>query len=279
MILFVCEGEKREPHLFKVIDKFFLSVYDQEESTVQKKKSEQEKNYVVAFGCHIQSLASLVEERSRDFPGAHLEDSIDLVALLKELKKDSLSDDIHKITSSSEVSEIYLFFDCDLHDLKEDRENQLRKIKELLTLFNHVKIGKLYLSYPMIEALCYTKELPDEHFPKYVCRIDECASFKKKASDFSHYGSHDFVMKIKPPKDKYTKLNWCSLIRQHRRKAQELCGASSGCLLKQVEIFQAQCDKYITPRGEVAILASMPLFLYDYFDEAKRKELGFSLEE
>jgi hypothetical protein len=278
-MLFVCEGEKREPHLLKVIDKFFLSVYDQEESTVQKKKLEQEKNYVVAFGCHIQSLASLVEERSRDFPGVHLKDSIDLVALLKELKKDSLSDDIHKITSSSEVSEIYLFFDCDLHDTKQDLGNELDRINSLLTLFDNERIGKLYLSYPMIEALCYTKALPDDHFSEYVCRIDECVSFKKRASDFSDYDNHDFVMKMKPPRGENTKLNWCSLIRQHRRKAQELCDVSTGSELTQMELFQVQCDKHITPRGEVAILASMPLFLYDYFNEAERKELGFSLEE
>ena len=29
----------------------------------------------------------------------------------------------------------------------------------------------------------------------------------------------------------------------------------------------------------MAVLASIPLFLYDYFDEEKRKEFGFSIEE
>lgn len=273
MILFVCEGKRREPHLLKVIDKFFLSVYDQEES------SEQKKNYVVAFGCHIQSLASLVEERRGDFPGVCLEDSIDLVALLKELKKDSLTDDIHKITSSSEVSEIYLFFDCDLHDMKQDLGNELDRINSLLTLFDNERTGKLYLSYPMIEALCYTKALPDDHFSEYVCRIDACSSFKENTGLFSHYKNQMFVGAIKPPRGNDTKSNWCSLIRQHRRKAQELCAVSAGSELTQMELFQAQCNKHITPRGEVAILASIPLFLYDYFNEAERKELGFSLEE
>ena len=279
MILFVCEGKRREPHLLKVIDKFFLSVYDQEENSEQKKKSEQEKNYVVAFVCHIQSLASLVEERRGDFPGVCLEDSIDLVALLKELKKDSLTDEIHKITSSSEVSEIYLFFDCDLHDMKRDLGNELDRINSLLTLFNNERTGKLYLSYPMIEALFYTKALPDDHFSEYVCRIDACSSFKEDTGLFSHYKNQMFVGAVKPPRGNATKSNWCSLIRQHRRKAQELCGVSAGCSLTPMELFQAQCDKHITPRGEVAILASMPLFLYDYFKEEKRKELGFSLEE
>ena len=86
-------------------------------------------------------------------------------------------------------------------------------------------------------------------------------------------------MKMKPPRGEDTKSNWCSLIRQHRRKAQELCGVSTEYALTQKKLFQAQCDKHITPRGEVAILASIPLFLYDYFNEKKRKELGFSLEE
>ena len=49
--------------------------------------------------------------------------------------------------------------------------------------------------------------------------------------------------------------------------------------MTQKQLFEAQRDKHITPRGEVAILASIPLFLYDYFNEEKRKELGFSLEE
>lgn len=267
MILFVCEGKKREPHLLKVINQFFLSVYHQEET------------YVVAFGCHIQSLASLVVERSRDFPGVHLVDSIDLVALLKELRKDSPKDDIHKITNSSEVSEIYLFFDCDLHDMKQDLGNELDRINSLLTLFDNERTGKLYLSYPMIEALCYTKALPDDHFSEYVCRIDACSSFKKDTGLFSDYKNQMFVGAIKPPRGNDTKSNWCSLIRQHRRKAQELCGVSAGCLLTPMKLFEAQRDKHITPSGEVAILASMPLFLYDYFNEEKRKELGFSLEE
>lgn len=267
MILFICEGRKREPHLLKVIDRFFLSIYGEKESST------------VVFGCHIQSLATLVEKCSRDFPEVSLENSIDLVALLKEQKKDSPTDSIHKITDSSDVREIYLFFDCDLHDSKKDRERQLNRIKGLLTLFDNERIGKLYLSYPMVEALCYTQALPDDHFSEYVCRIDICSSFKKDTRLFSHYKTQMFVGAIKPPRGNDTKSNWCSLIRQHRRKAQELCAVSAGSELTQMELFQAQCDKHITPRGEVAILASIPLFLYDYFNEAERKELGFSLEE
>lgn len=267
MILFVCEGRKREPHLLEVINRFFLSTYGEEE------------NCIVVFGCHIQSLASLVEERSRDFPEISLEDSVDLVALLKEQRKDSPIDAIHKIKDSSDVREIYLFFDCDLHDLRQDRASQLNRIKGLLTLFDNERTGMLYLSYPMIEALCYTQALPDDHFSEYVCRIDACSSFKEDTRLFSHYKNQMFVGAIKPPRGNDTKSNWCSLIRQHRRKAQELCGVSTGYTLTQRELFQAQCDKHIIPRGEVAILASMPLFLYDYFSEAKRKELGFSLAD
>ena len=131
----------------------------------------------------------------------------------------------------------------------------------------------------MIEAVRYTRELPETEFGDYCVSIPDCKSFKDRADKFSAYPSLDFLIPQEEGKKEDVRSNWSHLIRQHRRKAQELCGVSTGYALTQWELFQAQCDKHIIPRGEVAILASMPLFLYDYFSEAKRKELGFSLAD
>ena len=42
-------------------------------------------------------------------------------------------------------------------------------LSEMLEYFDdETGNGKLYVNYPMVESLKYTKELPDEHYAEYV---------------------------------------------------------------------------------------------------------------
>ena len=134
--------------------------------------------------------------------------------------------------------------------------------------------------YPMIEALCYTKKLPDQNYIDYVASLDECNKFKHLVSQFSDYKNFDFIA-FKPKKygegvcvnqTKIQKLkqNWQNVIEQNVIKANFICSNKKGIPknkedITQQKIFISQIQKYI-PSKKLAILASYPLFLYDYFE-------------
>lgn len=271
MILFICEGEGREPRLLDAINNFFLSEHTDRKDAYDA--------YIVSWGCHIWSLASQVKKYSEGFSEIEIKDIVDIVALLKEQKKNKPKDSIHQVKQSSDISQIYLFFDFDPQNNEEDLSVQLSKIDDLLRLFDNERIGMLYISYPMIEAICYTEALPSRNFYEYVCSIDACRTFKGDTPRITGHKNHDAFLARKSPKGNKTRPNWSTVIQQHRRKAQLLCSVGARDSLTQRMLFHVQCDKYIKPREEMAVLASIPLFLYDYFDEEKRKEFGFSIEE
>lgn len=57
----------------------------------------------------------------------------------------------------------------------------------MLTLFaDETENGKLYINYPMIESIRYTKELPDTDYANYIVSREECKDFKRLARDFRH---------------------------------------------------------------------------------------------
>ena len=61
---------------------------------------------------------------------------------------------------SSDFESIYLFFDYDFYKGDLDKKND--EVLELLEYFNEeTENGKLFISYPMIESIQYTKELLD----------------------------------------------------------------------------------------------------------------------
>lgn len=250
MILFVFEGERREPQLLDEIK----SCFDLGKQPIK-----------CSYRNQIQGLYSKVEELRR----AGIEGGgVDLVALLKQKLEKHPDDEIHTIKSSDDVSEIYLFFDLDPQDLRRPLEEQLRRIEELLKVFdNETTNGKLYISYPMIEAIFYTKKLPDPNFPSYTVKITECGDFKGKAQQFTGYSYFKFT----DPKDKC----WSDLVAQHVDKARALTELPKGKPSPK-DIFIAERDKHIRPKSELSILASLPLFLYDYFGEKKFPTKGQS---
>lgn len=70
------------------------------------------------------------------------------------------------------------------------------QISEMLDMFdNETENGKLYINYPMVEAIRYTKHLPDSMFYTYIVSRQQCRdiSFKNMADCFSDYKSLDFL--------------------------------------------------------------------------------------
>ena len=81
-------------------------------------------------------------------------------------------------------SEIYLIFDYDFQNKNLPLDMMNRQIDEMLDLFDdETDNGRLYINYPMVEAIRYTKLLPDASYLKYVVSRADCveSSFKNIA--------------------------------------------------------------------------------------------------
>ena len=256
MILFVFEGEYREPELFATIQKMFFP--------------KDNERIAYSFGNNIYELYNELSK---------LDDAGDLVSLLQE-RCSGQADNPFEGLNSSDFSEIYLFFDYDFQNKNLELSEINRQLKEMLSIFNdETEYGKLYINYPMIESIRYTKELPDDKYYEYVVSRAECSSFKRLAADFSAYSSLDFIL-IDPRKElselsekklRSLRDNWENLKVQNVNKANYICHAKNEKPNKKEEvsqmlIFESQLQKHVNKeQSEVAILNAFPLFLYEYF--------------
>ena len=240
MILFVFEGAAYEPPLYNGIKSLFFP-----------RSNDQ---VICSFCSSIYTFYKRLKDDYGEFA--------DVVDVLKiELKKTDPENELFKY-KSADFESIYLFFDYDFYLGKLDVKNI--KITELLEYFNEeTENGRLFISYPMIESIQYTKELPDSNFYNYVVKRKDSFSrkFKKEAKAFCHYKGYDFLKDAN---------NWKHLVQQNVFKANYLTkDALSWPLNKddveQQSIFEAQLSKHVIPNDEVSILNAFPLFLYYYF--------------
>lgn len=248
MILFVFEGKEREPQLYRALEKLF---FPKETDAI-----------VCSFGNNIYELYKHIIQ---------LGDGADIVSVLREQLKGQKHNPLRNITTSSAFAEIYLFFDYDLHHHLPLEEINSR-LREMLVMFNdETTNGKLYINYPMIESIRYTKELPDADYYLYTIPKCQCGYFKRIAHDFSAYGSLDFLTDIRERRIETTKQNWQHLKDVNVCKANYICCESNTYPkqkndIAQQTIFEAQLQKYVNTNDcSVAILNAFPIFLFDYF--------------
>ena len=265
MILFVFEGEKREKVIFNTIKQIFF------------KKTQ---TFVYCYCSNIYSLYQ--EMKTLDVFG----DAADIFTLLKKRNNSLLQN-----YNSADFSEIYLFFDYDA--IEANLADCNTEVKELLEYFcNETDKGKLYINYPMVESIrYYKKQLPDPDYYKYTVCVTVGKDFKYLADQDSIYKNLDFLCsKIKKHADlnqnNYEKIgrelteeeinkfkqNWIHIIKLNVCKANYICNnlnaiPSSKEDISQSEIFGSQLLKYIEPSGEIAILNSFPLFIYEDLKE------------
>lgn len=259
MILFIFEGTKREPALYKTMEHLFFPKDSQ--------------RIICSFGNNIYNLYKKMRPADSD----ETDFTKDVVSVLKETLKDKPENPLKDIERVSDISEVYLFFDYDGHNQNKDKtltQDELNKqLQELLSFFDdETENGKLYINYPMVESIRYTKELPDSDYNSYTVKLSEISDFKRTVNDFSFYPNLDFIaFKVGkknnelhiPPEDKIEKAreNWNVLKKQNREKAEYLCKGKQS----QQNIFEAQLQDFITGSRSVSILNAFPLFLYDYF--------------
>ncbi|MDY3756579.1 MAG: hypothetical protein U0I22_06275 [Treponema sp.] len=283
MILFIFEGKKAEPRLYKTLKELFhLEIHEEE---------------ILHYYCsNIFSLYNTI--KSYGF----FDGSIDLINILKEeaTKHGETKTDLNKIRYSYEVSEIFLFFDYDI--CKQDEKNKLTIEEQnqiILELFDYFENGsidserygiKLYINYPMIESYRFFKtELPDENFKDYTFDLLSKKSFKQIVHDESFYQNLKYlcfdlnksgeICDIDDEKRiKTIQQNWFHLNELNIKKAHFICAEnyslpSNKELINQKTLFNKQIEKYVNPKHQVAILNAFPLFYFEYFDENKIRKI------
>ena len=257
MILVVFEGKEREVDIFNALKQLFFS--DEEvivEFTYNTRFHTLYKNLIENDMSLFRVLQEASRKRENDTLGAYRED---------------------------DFSEVYLFFDYDFHFRFIPLEQWNENLREMLDYFDdETKNGKMYVNYPMVESIRYTKLLPDKDYYTYTVKRDECpkkkgdptSGFKYMAAQFSAYPGLDFIQinENKTIEDRKAVLqNWKYLKRQNVAKANYLCTGRNTFpkkkrLFAQLEILDAQCRKYVqSDPCCVSILNSFPIFLYEYF--------------
>ena len=156
MILFIFEGDEREPRLYRTMERLYFP--------------KENDNIICSFGNNIYDLYNEIMEYDGDG---------DIVSVMRE-RLAARGDSILNGIRSSDISEIFLFFDYDFQNSHISLEEINKRLEKMLSLFSdETENGKLYINYPMIESIRYTKELPDIDYAKYVVSRDECKDFKR----------------------------------------------------------------------------------------------------
>lgn len=192
------------------------------------------------------------------------DEDLDVVEVVRDINAKN-KNNLQGVTRK-QVSQTYLFFDYDGHATNASDES----ISEMLAHFNNeTEHGKLYISYPMVEAFRHIKRTFDFCHTKF--EIAQGTSYKNHV-----HNSTDF-----PDIKKIGRLNWLHIILENYRKANFLvrgiCRKPCFCRLRadfhQESIFACQRKHFINPKKQVSVLSAFPFFIVEYFGETVYKEL------
>lgn len=263
-ILFIFEGEKTEDAIAHVLKTHILK-----EDVI----------ITCAFTSDIYSLYRVLKE----------DDDIDTFALLKEKPTNKTRlETYHR----DDFAEIYLFFDYDGHaTLAKDEKiegvvvNGDTKLKELLELFdNETEKGKLYVSYPMVEAFRHIENFDTFNDLCVKCKGRNCINrnscgIVEKCAKEPHYKTIVGTRSIPQLQNmnKYDDNLVKKLVKAHIQKMNYIVNDSDEfpiAIINQTSIFDAQLGKYISLECPlVAVLSAFPAFILDYYGSAKTRKI------
>lgn len=272
MRLFVFEGEAEE-RLFKTLKRLFL---------------DHEKEVVCVFKSNIYALYSRIKKQ-RVFEKT-IEFEFDTVSVLNEILLEVGDHTLEKfVEEGADFAEIFLFFDYDFHHNRNcTLQDNNAQLWELLNCFSdETGMGKLYVSYPMVEAYRFIKSIPDSAYVNYWVSIEQCRDFKQYVNQFSLYSVDVFALteqdweseKKRESKLEKVKNNWIGIIPMNVAKANYICHdvnevPKQKSKVDQLSIFESQLQKFVNKDPcSVSVLSSFSLFLYEYL---KPEVIGMS---
>ena len=236
---FIVEGEVREPLIIDNILKVFFSHGNF-------------KILTLPAGENIYMLWKKM--KADDF-------DTDIIEVLRES-----NDDICKQLvglSRDDFSEVYLFFDYDMHQTNLGREEDADAVKQMLESFdNETENGKLYISYPMVEAL--------RDYKPSVCG-DRTSCFVEIDS-VKEYKNVSAVRAVNPQFKEYDYEIWRDIIDVFAMRVS--CLFETADTLEYVN-YSGKISPYevyvreenVTQVKGVFVLSAFPEFLVDYFGQ------------
>lgn len=245
-ILFITEGKKPDRKLVKSVCNFQRDFFSQ--------KIDYE---IVIFSTNIYSLYKKLKENQ-------YEQTVELAC--------EMSDGEFEYTSE-DFTLIYLFFDLDAQHYKEDKKDKdvekiyneiYNKIEEMLNLFdNATENGKLFLSYPMVEASNYFHErfinydsinlisypvFSELHFK------DACKIFIKENGPFQ--------IRMKDKNQIWLSLTLYTTYILFYLKINSFIQDG---IIDSKDIFLKQYNDFILPLERVLLLSAFPQYLLDFY--------------
>ena len=240
-IAIISEGEKTEKQIINNLQRNFPAFSNK-----------------IIFLSYKTNIYKLFKEIERD-------EDIDIINLLKErqIKANEVREDVQEIDvsniNSDDISQIYLFFDYDGHDPEYSNE----KISQMIEIFNNeTENGKLYISYPMVEALKHLKK-DKLDINNYLVEAKTRINYKNFVSQNTDYEN---LVNL-------TKGNWLFIISENLKRCLFLLEITNinyeiySNMINQESIFNKQLDKYISQEEKVLVLSAFPFFLIEYFGE------------
>lgn len=236
--LFIVEGESREMDIFNN----FADVFFNDKSEVV--------TLPVPAGMNIYMFYDILKKDNFE---------TDLVEVLKE--NSAKAKQILENFNRNSFSEVYLFFDFDAHANNLRNKSNVSVLQEMLNVFNNeTELGKLYISYPMVEAV--RDHVADS------CGVVSGSCIRNRA-DFGQY-KKDSSKNTKNNKiSSYDFLKWMVLTCNYVYR--------SACLFRVNKLEREKFLETVTPNlifdkqisiyeksDDIFILSCLPEFLIDY---------------
>lgn len=234
---FIVEGETREPLIIDNISKVFFSHVNF-------------KIITLPAGQNIYMLWKKLKEDDFD---------TDIIEVLRE-EHEELEKQLEGI-GRNDFSEVYLFFDYDGHQNNLSTDDDSGVLGQMLESFNNeTENGKLYISYPMVEALRDFEEGKCGKEGQCFVPIAEIGKYKYISAEHSFYPSfRDYDITVWKRLIEVFAMRISCLIDRDRTITYEQYAEE----VSPIAIYKME-EEEIQVQG-VFVLSAFPEFLLDYF--------------
>jgi hypothetical protein len=236
--LFLFEGAAREVN-------YFDSLLNTMSQKLPQKKHQRELNVICSYGNDLYELYTEVAD----------DDDLNLVVLLKEGIGNADNSRVLQGIDEDQVTDIYLFFDMEIQATK---YSDAALLKMLETFNDEANLGKIFISYPMVEAIRHIYEYEtfnEVKIPQHLC----------KGSVYKNHSVQNTITKLAD----HTKLNindWESLTKANIKKSHYMINENSnyGFPPDQQTIAKFQIA-HKNDSGSIYVLSAYPFFAVDYY--------------
>ena len=179
---------------------------------------------------------------------------IEMASYIKTRYKSKISEDF----LSSQISRIYLFFDYDIHseldseyDDLEKISEKIKEIEEISKFFaNETEEGKLYLSFPMIEAYSKPVGVNFKYFSNFKSKI------KKETRNRGNA---------------YINSKYLEIIKFHIENSKKLLDLKIE-EIERIKILEFE-NNLLKNNRKINVFSAIPIFLKEYFGMKKLNKI------